>query len=80
MINTFDETIQAALALPPHSRAMLAEHLMKSLDAQDQAIIDAAWAEVAEQRVQEIQQGKAIAIPASQVLQELRNRVSSNGL
>ncbi|MCU0550423.1 MAG: addiction module protein [Leptolyngbya sp. Prado105] len=53
---------------------------MKSLDAQDQAIIDAAWAEVAEQRVQEIQQGKAIAIPASQVLQELRNRVSSNGL
>jgi hypothetical protein len=28
MINTFDEIIRAALALPPNSRAMLAEHLL----------------------------------------------------
>jgi len=74
MINTFDEIIRAALALPPNSRAMLAEHLLRSLDAQDQAVVDAAWAEVAEQRVQEIQQGKVTPIPANQVFQELRNR------
>jgi putative addiction module component (TIGR02574 family) len=74
MISTFDEIIRAALALPPSSRAMLAEHLLKSLDAQDQAVIDAAWAEVAEQRIQEVSQGKVTAIPADQVLQQLRNR------
>jgi putative addiction module component (TIGR02574 family) len=74
MINTFDEIIRAALALPPNSRAMLAEHLLRSLDAQDQAVVDAAWAEVAEQRIQEVQQGKVNPILADQVLQELRNR------
>jgi putative addiction module component (TIGR02574 family) len=74
MINTFDEIIRAALALPPNSRAMLAEHLLRSLDAQDQSVVDAAWAEVAEQRIQEVQQGKVSPIPADQVLQELRNR------
>ncbi len=74
MINTFDEIIRAALALPPNSRAMLAEHLLRSLDAQDQAIVDAAWAEVVEQRIQRVQQGKVIPISATQVFQELRNR------
>lgn len=74
MISTFDEIIRAALALPPGPRAMLAEHLLKSLDAQDQAAIDAAWAEVVEQRVQEVQQGKITPISADQVFQELRNR------
>jgi putative addiction module component (TIGR02574 family) len=74
MINTFDEIIRAALALPPNSRAMLAEHLLRSLDAQDQSVVDAAWAEVAEQRIQEVQQGKVSPIPADQVLQELQNR------
>lgn len=74
MISTFDEIIRAALALPPGSRAMLADHLLKSLDAQDQAEIDAAWAEVAEQRIQEVQQGKVTSMAADQVFQELRNR------
>lgn len=74
MISTFDDIIRAALALPPGSRAMLADHLLKSLDSEDQSEIDAAWAEVAEQRIQEVQQGKVIPIPAKQVFQELRNR------
>lgn len=74
MISTFDDIIRAALALPPGSRAMLAEHLLKSLDAEDQSEIDAAWAEVAEQRIQEVQQGTVTPIPATHVFQELRNR------
>lgn len=74
MINTFDDIIRAALALPPDSRAVLAEHLLKSLDAPDQTIVDTAWAKVAEQRLQEIQQGNVSPIPADQVFQELRNR------
>lgn len=74
MLSTFDEIIRAALTLPPGSRAMLAEHLLKSLDAEDQASIDAAWADVAEQRIQDVQQNKVTSIPADQVFQELRNR------
>lgn len=74
MINTFDEIIRAALTLPPDSRAVLADHLLKSLDAPDQTIVDAAWAEVAEQRIQDVQEGNVSPIPADQVFQELRNR------
>lgn len=74
MINTFDDIIRAALTLPPDSRAVLAEHLLKSLEPQDQAIVDAAWAEVAEQRIQDVQQGSVSPIPADQVFQALRNR------
>jgi putative addiction module component (TIGR02574 family) len=74
MISTFDDIIRAALALPPGSRAMLAEHLLKSLDPEDQSAIDTAWAEVAEQRIQEMQQGTVMPIPADQVFQRLKNR------
>jgi hypothetical protein len=44
LISTYEEIISAALALPPSARAMLAEHLMESLDAEDQENIDALWA------------------------------------
>jgi len=40
-MSTYEEIMSAALALPPGSRAMLAEHLLESLDAEDQAQIDA---------------------------------------
>ncbi len=73
-MTSIDDIMRAALALPPNSRAMLAKQLLKSLDVQDQAIVDAAWAEVTEQRIREVQQGKVTPIPAKQVLQELRNR------
>ena len=51
MTNIFDEILRSALALPPDSRAMLAEYLLESLKTHDQAAIDAAWAEVVEQRL-----------------------------
>jgi putative addiction module component (TIGR02574 family) len=71
MINTFDEIIRAALALPPNSRVILVEQLLSSLD---ESAVDIAWAEVVEHRIQEIQQGKVECISSDQVLQELRNR------
>ena len=55
--------MSAALALPPGTRAMLAEHLMESLDAEDQERIDALWAEEAERRDKEIENGTVTAIP-----------------
>ena len=73
---TYDDIFSAALALPPGLRAMLAEHLLKSLDAQQQAEIDRLWAEEAERRVQSVEQGTVTLIPGEQVLRELRLRNS----
>ncbi len=75
MVNTtYDEIFGAALALPPGLRAMLAEHLLKSLDASEQAEIDALWVNEVEKRVQAIEQGNVPPIPGEQVLRELRSR------
>ena len=53
---------------------MLAEQLLKSLDAAEQAEIDAAWAEEAERRIQAIEQGQVVPISGEQVIQSLRSR------
>lgn len=73
-MNTYDEIFGAALSLPPGLRAMLAEHLLKSLDAIKQAEIDALWAEEVEKRVQAVEQGTVTPIAGEQVLRELRSR------
>ena len=74
MVNTYDEIFGAALSLPPALRAMLAEHLLKSLDSVQQAEIDASWAEEVEKRVEAVEQGQVTLIPGEQVFQELRSR------
>jgi len=57
-MSTFEEILSAALALPPDMRAALADHLLASLDGEDQKRIDALWAEEAERRIHEIDEGK----------------------
>jgi putative addiction module component (TIGR02574 family) len=74
MVNTYDEIFDAALSLPPGLRAMLAEHLFKSLDAQNQAEIDALWAEEVEKRLESVEQGETTPISGEQVFRELRSR------
>jgi len=70
----FEEILSAALSLPPGARAMLADHLLESLDAENQKRIDALWAEEAERRMQEIRDGKVQPIDGEQVMKELRAR------
>ena len=50
MNQTTETLFQAALALPPENRAVLAEQLLDSLAENDQAAIDAAWIEEAKRR------------------------------
>jgi putative addiction module component (TIGR02574 family) len=73
-MNTYEEIISAALSLPPGARAMLAEHLLKSLDAEDQERIDSLWAAEAERRIKEIEDGIVTPIPGDQVMRRLRSR------
>lgn len=73
-MSTYEEIIMAALALPPGARAMLAEHLLESLDAEDQRRIDALWAEEAERRDKAIEDGSVVPIPGEEVMNRLRSR------
>lgn len=73
-MSTFEEILSAALALPSGLRAALADHLLTSLDGPDQKRIDALWAEEAERRIKEIDDGVVTPIPGEDVMNRLRAR------
>ena len=73
MNGNWEEIMGAALSLPPGMRAMLAEHLLESLDAESQKETDAAWAKLAEARIAEIDAGKVELISAETVLQRIKS-------
>lgn len=50
------------------------DHLLESLDGEDQKRIDAIWAEEVERRLREIKEGKVETIDGELVMQELRSR------
>lgn len=77
-LSDFDEILRAALSLSPGLRAMLADHLLVSLDGPDQKRIDALWAEEAERRIREIDEGKVEVIDGELVMQKLRSRRKKN--
>ena len=66
-----DAIFNAALSLPPESRAILAEKLLESLEEKDRIGIDAAWAQEAETRLRVYEQRGLKAIPGAEVLQFL---------
>jgi putative addiction module component (TIGR02574 family) len=68
------EILRTALELPPDARAMLAGHLLESLDDSEQTEIDAAWSEEIERRIRDIDEGRVKLIPGEEVLAELRSR------
>lgn len=62
----------AALKLPSHERARLAEVLIASLDEEDE--IARAWVDEAERSYEELRTGAIQAIPAEEVLARIRSR------
>ena len=74
MAANFDDIIKDALSLPPGERAMLADHLLESLDWEKQKEIDALWAQEAERRSREIDDGVVTPVPGEEVLSRLRAR------
>jgi putative addiction module component (TIGR02574 family) len=64
----------AAMKLSPEEKARLAEELLASLDAPDQAEIDGACGEEAERRIDSLDAGKTKAIPADDVFRDLEAR------
>jgi putative addiction module component (TIGR02574 family) len=74
MAANFDDIIKDALSLPPGERAMLADHLLESLDWDKQKEIDALWVQEAERRDKEIEDGTVTPIPGEEVMSRLRAR------
>ncbi len=73
MAEYWEEIMGAALSLPPGMRAMLAEHLLESLDAESQKETDAAWVTEVEARIAEIDTGKVELTSAESVLQRIKS-------
>lgn len=63
-----------ALLLPPGQRALLADALLASLDADPEREVEAAWARVAEERLAASQRGEEAMLDGPAVLAELRSR------
>lgn len=62
---------QEVLALPATSRALLAQKLMESLEDGEHDEVARAWAEVAEHRCREIDEGAVELLPGDDVMSEL---------
>jgi putative addiction module component (TIGR02574 family) len=62
------------LDLPPQERALLAEHLLNSLDEEEDPEAEKLWIVEAERRYQAYKQGKVKGIPADKVFKEVRSK------
>ena len=64
---TTKELIDEALSLPVEERALLADTLLRSLNAPEMSM-DSQWAEVAKRRLQELRSGAVEPIPGDGII------------
>ena len=74
-MRTFDELSEEALQLPAASRALLAEKLVESLNAEELDEIQRVWTAESIRRRDEIRSGQVKPIPGEEVLSEVRRLV-----
>jgi putative addiction module component (TIGR02574 family) len=66
------EIEEEALRLSSHERALLVEHLIGSLEPDEDPEAERSWIEEAERRYQDYKAGKVKTIPAEQVFKDAR--------
>jgi putative addiction module component (TIGR02574 family) len=69
-----DKIFNEALSLPSDARMSLVEKLLASLNLPTHADIDRLWAEEAEQRVSQIDQGDVELISGDEVFAKIRRK------
>ena len=69
-----DKVFNEALSLPSDARMSLVEKLLASLNLPTRAEIDLLWAEEAERRVSQIDQGDAELISGDEVFAKIRRK------
>jgi putative addiction module component (TIGR02574 family) len=72
MATTNDRVIEEALSLPADARLSLIEKLLTSLNLPIDEEIDRIWAEEAERRVSQIEEGKVKLVPGEEVFAKIR--------
>ena len=72
METTNDRVIEEALSLPADVRLCLVEKLLTSLNLPIYEEIDRLWAEEAERRVSQIEEGEAKLVPGEEVFAKIR--------
>jgi putative addiction module component (TIGR02574 family) len=72
MPTTNDRVIDEALSLPSNVRLSLVERLLTSLNLPIDKEINRLWAEEAERRVSQIEEGKAKLVPGEEVFAKIR--------
>jgi len=75
MTLTPEQITDAALKLPPDSKASLAERLVESLACDESSNIEKLWSAEAISRRDEIRSGRVKPIPGAEVLDEVRRLV-----
>lgn len=70
MLLDIHEIEEKALKLSSQERALLAEHLISSLEDKEDAEAERLWIEEAEHRYREYREGKVKAKPADQVFKD----------
>lgn len=76
MATACDKMLEQAMSLPLNERLALVEKLIESLNLPTQSEIDRAWAEEAERRIRDLDEGTVKHIPGEQVFEEIRERFS----
>jgi len=72
MATTNDRVVEEALSLPADVRLGLVEKLLTSLNLPIDEEIDRLWAEEAERRVSQIEEGKIKLVPGEEVFARIR--------
>jgi putative addiction module component (TIGR02574 family) len=75
MLSKIKEIKEEVLRLPSHERAQLAEHLISSLDEEEDLEAEKLWIEEAERRYREYKEGKVKAKPSALVFEEARSKL-----
>ena len=70
MSTALEQLKSAASVLPAPERAELAQHLLRSLDVDEEGA-QSEWLALAEQRMADVRAGKVVGIPAEEVLKSL---------
>ena len=74
MSDVENKVFEEALSLPSDERIGLIQKLLVSLNLPIQAEIDRLWAEEAERRVSQIEQGDVELIPGDEVFTRIRRK------
>ena len=77
MPSKIQEIENEVLLLPPQERAILAEHIIRSLDDEEDPEVEKLWIAEAERRYKEYKEGKVKAKPATLVFKEARSKLEN---